>query len=196
MKSSVNKMLQDRFHSEMGPDKIPPVIKYYVDMNANKGFDGAKAITAAVETELSTNYLADGLDTFFGSTSHLVVVQNSKSSGSGNWQSAWYATGWLEEYNGYDVIYAFQTAQSYSYKDSDCRSGDVKAMSACINGMHGASNWGQQAGRRRYHIFMSGTGQGYYWKQYSDSDLRMIDPGTAASKEVGTISINVAANSD
>jgi len=196
MKSATTSMLTDH-HASMGADKLPPVIKYYVDMNANKGFDGAKAITAAVETELSTYYLADGLANFFGSRSHMVVVLNNKESGSGNWQAAWFGTGWLKEYNGYDVMYAFQNSTTYSYPDTDCRSGSVADMSSCLNKEHGAANFVQQAGRRRFSIFMSATGAGYYWKKYSDSDLRTVTPGSGASdaNDLGPTSLSCEGHS-
>merc|ERR1712176_564722 len=143
MKSSTTKMLQD-WNSKLGADQMPDVIKYHVDLNANKGYDGAKIITQNVEDELYNRYFWDGLDEFFGSTSHMVVVQ-STSSRSGNWESAWHATGWKLDYNGYSVIYASQSVPSYTYTDDDCRSGNVEAMSGCIFGMHGAPNYGFQA---------------------------------------------------
>jgi len=70
-------------------------------------------------------------------------------------------------------------------------------MAKCLNSAHGASDYVFQAGRRRYSIFMAAQGAGYDWTKYSDSDLRMVIPGTKASQTNSqTFALEAIANSE
>jgi len=168
------------FQASIGPDMLPSVIMAQVSQNPNNGFDGASAIANAAMNELNTFYVANNLGSFFGMTSFNVVVQNEGDTG-GNWASYSFATGWLHKTAGYDVTYMFTDASSYTYDDADCRSGSVQDMATCLNQQHNGDCWVWQAGRRRYNTFSYSAGSNFYYTKYSDTDLRVVGPGTGAT---------------
>jgi len=199
MKTVTSSMRDAEFRSQMGSGKAPGVIKYFIDQHANGGADGAAAARTQIQNELQTYYFADGLFKYFDALQYSIIIQHSKSSGSGNWKSSWSASGWMQDYNGYDTIYSFNSLPSFGYKDSDCRSGeDAQAQKDCLQKMHGAPTWVARVGRRRFKAFYSFGCAGCYGVKYPSSgvDARVVTPGSKASQGLEVFSEDVIADSD
>eukprot|EP00450_Noctiluca_scintillans_P001517 CAMPEP_0194481696 /NCGR_PEP_ID=MMETSP0253-20130528/3995_1 /TAXON_ID=2966 /ORGANISM="Noctiluca scintillans" /LENGTH=925 /DNA_ID=CAMNT_0039321197 /DNA_START=54 /DNA_END=2831 /DNA_ORIENTATION=- len=178
--------MKSGFSSSLGENKIPTVIKHFVDQYANKGEDGAQAILNAVTPELDSFYFGNGMSDFFGFGKAYGLALNQ---GSGNWYSSTWATGWQYSYQGYDVQYMFNNRVSYSYATTDCRSGSEDDMANCLHSEHTAADWVFRVGRRRFNVFWAyATSSDGCGTQYNSGDVRMIVPGSCASSGAASLS--------
>ena len=184
--SSAVRSMRTRFMDEMGGDKLPPLVSYWVDRYANKKYDGAKAIRDAVHQEWDASHFANGLDSFFGVSSYSVAIYGDVTGGDKHWM---WASGYKYRYNGYNIMYTFERGSQYSYSEHECRSGDAHTMASCLHNLHGAAVWVLHA-----NTFYAAHISGAYYYGYEEGDIkdcRIVTPGKTSSDGLSHSTANI-----
>merc|ERR1740138_1944760 len=170
MQKTVTSM-RSQFWGELGTDKLPSLLTFWVDKHANQNFDGAKAIRDAVVYEYDQLYFANGLRKFFGVSSYSFVIYQDVSGSDEHYM---WATGMKFRYSGYNIMYAFENGVPGTYKNGDCYFGDAHSMATCLRNMHDddASVWVLHDRKSFWAAAWNGA-----YEQDSGVYVRIVTPG-------------------
>ena len=191
MKVAVSAMKEEFWKDGIGGGELPPLVKYYVTQNANRGEDGAKAALAAINENLVNATFTDGLQKFFGVTGWGVVMLGdpdnpqdpSGITAGGDWAA--FASGWHFNYMGYHTIYLFEGQTPGAYSDTDCRDQGAQDDAKCLNQMHGAGVFTLEP--PKHTAFWGYVSQGAYAPRGAvasgsgNDNVRLVVPGYSSA---------------